>query len=158
MNSKIPFFLTVSFLITFALGCQKNDPDPLEDQTLSVIETINTGCKNTTKSTEEGQQSVELKAINGNQLRLTFVNAILNCCTKNIISNASIENNILKVFFVENPPGLCNCICPYDLECVIDNMESRKYEIEVYAGGDTPDAKFHFTFSQKLNMKYTIPE
>jgi hypothetical protein len=37
-------------------------------------------------------------------------------------------------------------------------MENRKYEIEVYAGGDTPDAKFSFTFSQKLNMEYDIPE
>jgi len=158
MNSKIPFLLSVSFLVTIAFGCHKNDSDPLEDQTLSVIETISSGCKGTTKSTTEEPQSIELKAISGNQLQITFVNVLLNCCTENIISNASIENNILKVFFVENPPGLCNCICPYDLECIIDNMENRKYEIEVYAGGDTPDAKFSFTFTQKLDIKYDIPE
>lgn len=158
MNSKIPFLLSIFLLATIALGCHKNDSVPFEDQMLSVVETINSGCKNTTKSTEEEQQSIELKAINGNQLQLTFVNALLNCCTTNIISNASIENSILKVFFAENPPGLCNCICPYDLKCIIDNMENRKYEIEVYAGGDTPDAKFSFTFSRKLNMKYDISE
>ncbi len=156
MNKKTKPLLLVPLLLTIALGCINNEPGLEGNQDLSVVNTSSAECKNTTKSAGIWPQSIELKAVNGNQLNVTFINAILNCCTEEIVSSACIEDNILKVFFVENPPGLCDCICPYDLGCIIGNMEAREYEIEICAGGDIPDAKFSFTFSQKLDMEYEI--
>ena len=89
MNAKIQILISVLLLGTIA-GCQKDDSEPLENQNLNIIETNNSGCKNTTKSAEEEQQSIELKAVNENQLQLRFINAILNCCPGEIVSNAYI--------------------------------------------------------------------
>ena len=83
---------------------------------------------------------------------------MLNCCSGEIVLKTNIEDGILKVHFYENTPGICICICHYDLDCIIGSMVSRKYEVEVYTGGNNPDAQFSLTFSPGMNMKYDIPD
>ena len=159
MKSFISIQILAFFFFTFIFGCTEDNPESLENQSLPIVNTQFSDCKNATKSTKEDEQYIELKSVNENQLKVTFVNAILNCCPGEIFTDAIIQDNVLKVIFIETPPGgLCNCLCPYDLECVIDNMQNQKYKIEVYAGGASPDAAFSFTFSRKLNMKYVISD
>lgn len=157
MNLKIPFLIIALLLVIIFSGCQKDESLPPDDQILQVTEVNSSDCKNTTKSAEEDLRSIKLKAVTGNNLSVTFVNAVFNCCPGEIGSNATIENGILKVYFNESM-HMCNCVCPYDLECVIDGMQNRKYKIEVYAGGDTPDAEFSFTFSERLDMTFDISD
>lgn len=157
MKSHILTQILAFSLFIFLFGCEEDNPEPLKNQSLPIVNTQFSDCKNATKSTKEYIQHIELESINGNQLKVTFVNAILNCCPGEIVADAFIQDNVLKVNFIETPPGgLCNCLCPYDLECIIDNIQNRKYEIEVYTGGEIPDAKFSFVYSSNLDVKYVI--
>ena len=145
----------VAFLfILFGAGCQKDEP-PLKDKILTIVEVNSTGCKKSLKSPET-EQYIELKAVGDRQLKVRFINAVLNCCPGKITSNAFIQNGILKVVFIEETPAMCNCICNFDLECVIDSMENREYNLEVYAHSEKPKAKITFNYSSKLNTKIKI--
>uniref|UniRef100_UPI0032179833 hypothetical protein n=1 Tax=uncultured Draconibacterium sp. TaxID=1573823 RepID=UPI0032179833 len=146
------------FCLVFALvgaSCQNDDLSSQEDKQLSVVEVNTIGCKENLKSTDT-EQYIQLTAEGENQLRLKFINAVLNCCPGEISGNAFIANDILKVVFTEETPALCNCICCFDLECVIDLMENRTYNIEVYAGSDIAKAKFSFNYSSDLNSRIDI--
>ncbi|MCG6186361.1 hypothetical protein [Maribellus maritimus] len=157
MKSYIPTLILMVLLSATLPGCNKDNPEPFKNEKPSVLESQFSDCKNNTKSAGQQRQYILLEAVNTAQLKITFVNAILNCCPGEIVTNVFIQDDILKVVFGETPPGgLCNCICPYDLECVIGDMETRNYDIEIYAGGDTPDAKFSFVFSSRLNLTYTV--
>ena len=145
----------VAFLFfLFGAGCQKDEP-PLKDKILTIVEVNSTGCKKSLKSPET-EQYIELKAVGNRQLKVRFINAVLNCCPGKITSNAFIQNGILKVVFIEETPAMCNCICNFDLECVIDSMENREYNLEVYAHSEKPKAKITFNYSSKLNTKIKI--
>ncbi|MCG6186360.1 hypothetical protein [Maribellus maritimus] len=157
MNKKSSFYYLVFFLSIIFAGCNKEKTIPPENQTLNITKTSASDCKNETKSTQDEAQYIELSAVNENQLKVIFANAVLNCCPGEIVSSACIEDSVLKVTFVETPPGgICDCICPYDLECIIDEMENREYEIEIFAGSNIPNASFSFTFSSDLSMKYDM--
>ncbi len=157
MKSEILKLSTIALLLLFiGASCEKDEIQPLEDQILTVIETNSDGCKDPLKSSET-EQYIELKAEGENQLKITFINAVLNCCPGEITSNVFIQNEIFKVVFIEETPTKCSCICDFDLECVIDSMENREYNLEVYAHSDRPKAKFRFNYSSKLNSKTIIP-
>ena len=61
-----------------------------------------------------------------------------------------INDGILRVTFIDY--NRANCICNYDLECVIDSMERRKYTAKVSAGGEVTT----FTFNYSKNLDSTI--
>jgi len=147
------------FCLVFALmgaSCQnKEQLPPLKDNQLTVSEIKTQGCKENTKSTDI-ERYIELKAEGENQLRVKFINATLSCCPGEITSNAFIQNEILKVVFSEQTPILCNCICSYDLECVIGSMENRSYNIEIYVRSENPKANFTFNYSKNLDSRIEI--
>lgn len=147
-------FLPLCVALLFA-GCEKEELSPLADKILTVLEINSEGCKKKLKSTET-ERYIELKAERENQLRLKFINASLNCCPGETTSNVYIENEVLKVIFIEEAPAECDCICDFDLECLIDSMESRQYDLEVYANGEKPKAKITFTYSSGLDSKINV--
>ena len=155
---KIFFKITYAILLWGLLGggCEKGDKYPtLEDKQLTVVEVNSGECKQNLKSTET-EKYIELKAEQNNQLRVTLINATLNCCPGEITSKAYIKDEILRINFAEETPGKCNCICDFDLECVIGPMEYRSYTIEVYAGSDKAFAKFTFTYCSCLDSKIKL--
>ncbi len=154
-NKTLKFSTVILLFVFFGASCQKDELPPLKDKILTVVETVSSGCKESLKSTET-EQYIELKAEGENQLRVKFINASLNCCPGKITSNAFIQNEILKVLFTEETPTKCDCICDFDLECVIDSMENREYNLEIYAHSEKPKAKIAFSYSQKLNTTIKI--
>ena len=153
--------LSVVFLLFALIGASCQDEEelpPLKDKQLTVSEIKSQGCKDNLKSTDV-ERYIELKAEGENQLRVKFINATLNCCPGEITTNAFIQNDTLKVVFIEQYPGGCNCICDFDLECVIDSMEDRKYNIGVYAQRsiyEEPNSKFTFNYSKELDTTIKI--
>lgn len=146
---------TLSFVLIFLFSCHEREELPLESGQLTILESNTEGCKENLKSVG-ADQYVELKAESQNHLRVKFVNAIFNCCPGEIISTAFIEDDVLKVVFSEET-GMCDCICEYDVECVVGSMENRNYNIEIYINGiEEPDAKLSFTFSSRLDIRYNI--
>jgi hypothetical protein len=156
MKSNILKLSTVLLLLLFnGAGCEKDELPPLEDKQLTIVETNAQGCKDNLKSTDI-ERYVELKAEEDSKLRIKFTNAMLNCCPGEITSSAFIENEVLKVVFMEETPAQCDCNCDFDLECVIDSMENRSYNIEVYAHSEKPKVQLTFTYSTELNSKISI--
>uniref|UniRef100_UPI003216379A hypothetical protein n=1 Tax=uncultured Draconibacterium sp. TaxID=1573823 RepID=UPI003216379A len=155
MKTQILKLSAVVMLLAFiCAGCQDEEQlPPLEDKQLTVSEIKMQGCKENTKSTDI-ERYIELKAEGENQLRVKFINATLNCCSGEITTNAFIQNDTLKVVFIEQYPGGCNCICNFDLECLIDSMENRTYTTQVAAHGEI--AKFTFKYSSALYFKIKV--
>ena len=150
--------LSLVFLLFPLIGASCQDEEelpPLEDKQLIVSAIKTQGCKDNLKSTDI-EKYIELKAEGENQLRVKFINVTLNCCPGEITTNAFIQNDTLRVIFSEETPAQCDCICDFDLECVIDSMENRSYSIEVYAHSENPKAKFTFNYTPELNYKTSI--
>jgi hypothetical protein len=155
---KIIILKIGAFVLLFSMmgaGCEKEKTISLKDKALNVSSMSYSSCKETLVSNTI-EQYIELKAIGKNQLQIKFINASLNCCPEEIYSNAYIKNNLLRINFREKTPAECNCNCYYDLECIIDSLEDREYTTEVYAHGDSPKARFTFSFSDKLDAKINI--
>lgn len=145
--------LSVVSLLFALIGasCQDEEELPsLKDKQLTVSEIKTQGCKDNLKSTDV-ERYIELKAEGENQLRIKFVNAILNCAGLDT-TYAMIDDGTLRVTFVDY--NWANCVCNFDLECVIDSMEQRKYTAEVSAGGEV--TTFTFQYSQNLDSTIEI--
>ncbi len=134
-TKKLKLLTIFLFLLPFCAaimggGCEKEEDklQPLKDKVLTIVEMNSNGCKESLKSNEI-EQYIELKAEGEDQLRFIFINATINCAGLDT-AFAYIQDAILKVSFLEDPSA--NCICNYDLECVIDSMEKRRYNVEVY--------------------------
>lgn len=154
MIPKILKVSTVVLLFTIiGVACQDDvELLPLKDKQLTISEQQVQGCKENLKSTNI-EKYIELKAEGENQLRLKFINATMNCGGLDTTS-AFIQDGILKVVFVDRP--IADCICYFDLECVVDSMENREYDLEVYVAGDHADADFSFTYSRNLDRTINI--
>ena len=147
--------LSVVFLLFALIGasCQNDDEEelpPLKDKQLTVSEIKTQGCKDNLKSTDV-ERYIELKAEGENQLRVKFINATLNCAGLDT-TLAIINNEILKVTFIDY--HLANCYCDFDLECVIDSMEQRKYTAQVSTPYEV--TTFTFDYSKKLDTAIKI--
>ena len=150
-KNKLLIILFIALL--GCIGCNDNeDKSPLKDKQLTVLEMNAEGCKENLKSIE-AEQYIELKAEGESQLRIKFINATINCAGLDT-TYAVIYDGILKVTFFDY--NLANCLCDFDLECVLDSMENRQYELEVYANGEEPKAKITFIYSSKLDSKIDI--
>ncbi|WP_320111456.1 hypothetical protein [Draconibacterium orientale] len=147
--------ISLTFLLFALVGASCHDETefpPLEDKELTVSEIKTQGCKDNLKSNDI-ERSIELKAEGENKLRIKFVNATLNCAGLDT-TYAMINDGILRVTFIDY--NWANCICDFDLECVIDSMEQRKYTAKVSAGGEV--ATFSFDYSKNLDSKVEISD
>ena len=145
--------LSVVFLLFALIGASCQDEEelpPLKDKQLTVSEIKSQGCKDNLKSTDV-ERYIELKAEGENQLRVKFINATLNCAGLDT-TYAMINDGILRVTFIDY--NWANCICNFDLECVIDSMEQRKYDAKVSVGGEV--TTFTFDYSKKLDTTIKI--
>ena len=152
MKSEI-LKISLVFLLFALIGvsCQyQEELPPLEDKHLTVSEISTQGCKHNLKSNDI-ERYVELKAEGENKLRVKFINATLNCAGLDT-TYAMINDGILRVTFIDY--NWANCICNFDLECVIDSMEQRKYTAQVSVQGEV--TAFTFNYSQHLDFKIDI--
>ncbi|QIA08756.1 hypothetical protein [Draconibacterium halophilum] len=136
--------LSLVFLLFALIGASCQDEEelpPLKDKQLTVSEIKSQGCKDHLKSTDT-ERYIELKAEGENQLRVKFINATLNCAGLDT-TYAMINDGILRVTFIDYE--WANCICNFDLECVIDSMEQRKYTSKVSASGEVTTFTFHYS-------------
>ncbi len=164
MNPKIKKTMETTILKISAIvllsslmwaGCKKESIQKSEDKTLNITYQNYLGCKQDLKSTSN-EQYIKLEALGTNQLHVQFINVELNCCPGKLNSIAYMTNEKMKIVFQEEKPAQCNCMCYYDLECIIDSLENREYFVEVYAHGEKPKAKFSFYYSEHFNKIINI--
>ena len=157
MKSILRNALALLVFVIFAGSCGNKEESQLGEKEFSILEFNAGDCKGNLKSTNESQY-IELKAEGSGRLNIKFVNAVFNCCPGKITSSASFQNGILKIVFAEEM-GACDCICDYDVECLIGSIANGDYDIEVYINNtEEPKASFSFTYSSQLDMTYNIDQ
>jgi len=69
-------------------------------------------------------------------LNLKHINTAFNCCPDRLYCDISVKNDTIFVEEFERKQG-CDCLCLYDMEAEVYNIESKKYiikYIEEYIG------------------------
>jgi len=125
MKAKI--LLTVFAAIVLFIGCEK-----FKNNKIEIINISNTGCKNT----KEQIETIRFKANNSQQLEITHSNTFFACCPNGTIKVESSHTdktiNLNELYTETN----CNCLCAYDLNYTIANLEYGHYNINIYRSND----------------------
>ena len=109
-------------------GCSSDEESNDSFGTRSVI---CSGCKTDNQAKIETRgisdaETITFTAMKGGWLHVEHKNVFLNCCTEDIKVDASMNGSVVTVM-EDDGRGLCNCICPYDLD----------YEIGPFTKGST---------------------
>jgi hypothetical protein len=136
------FLILLVLLLLKAPGCKS-----------SVIENSNpegtllnyAGCKGETASTfqQQGKGSINqgeapeciVFEYNGSILKLTHVNAWLNCCPELITAVLQIQDQSISITEEEAVLG-CFCDCYYDIDYQISNLSPGVYTISIRHGSE----------------------
>lgn len=145
-----PISIFCAVLLTLMSSCEKKQ----DDGAMSITNVSHTGCKNNEKngldSKSYNESTLKLRAIKGGNMRVIHENAIHNCCAGTITANCQLRNDTIFVT-EESSNNDCDCLCPYDLEYVINHLEEKEYVIRV--GTYEP---ITFKFNNDLDMTYNL--
>ena len=145
---KIYGKLFIVLLIVTAFACDNNIST--EDGKL-ITHTL---CKNeknlvyeTNETCVEYSYDAESKTLN-----LKHINTGFNCCPAKLYCNISIDGNTIIVEESERKQD-CNCLCLYDMEAEVYNIEAKTYiikYIEPYIG-DYDELIFEIDLSTSIS-------
>jgi len=133
---KINVNAIVTFFFILALASCKKEETIVRQ--ISLTDVGFSDCKATENGTATtGDEQVEYSYEEGSLLHFVHRNVIFNCCQSenNLTVEVSLSGDSIIVHEFEKEPALCNCICPYDMECTIGPLEEKQYWIIVKAGG-----------------------
>lgn len=84
-------------------------------------------------SVSSNQECMEYSYDGEGTLLLKHINAEFNCCPESIIADISIEDSIITIEEHESFANgkACSCLCLYDLDFEIRNLEPGEYTIRV---------------------------
>jgi hypothetical protein len=121
----------IVYLISYLF---KGGPEP--DCPPTCILTNYTGCKgipkvNATDSISSDQDCIEYYYDGEGVLELKHINAGFNCCPDELLADISVEGNIINIEERESLSNPCHCLCLFDLELKIINLEPGEYVISV---------------------------
>lgn len=158
MKPKMPVALFVFILLLISsLSCQNdNEEDNLSDMSAPKLQAVySTTCKENSKG-RVIESYIQLEAEQNQKLKVSFINAEMNCCPNMILSEVELkEDNKLLVRFFEEVPDGCKCNCYYDVSSVLKSMQKKQYKIEVYIR-DNKKAAFEFEYTESLDKKHVI--
>lgn len=131
-------FLPVTLLM---VGCNNDDENPkTPGHNPSLIWYKHTGCKSMPKQVRSSadmtgtgwlDEAFEFENKGNGKLYLKHVNAIFNCETEDIKVSASIQGDAINVIY-QGIGNSANCVCPFDVECLIEGLAFGQYRVLVY--------------------------
>jgi hypothetical protein len=106
------------------------------------------GCKSVitgldAASRAEGTQVCAFGTYDGlGTLSLEQTNAGLNCCLDGLSAGVTVDGDLIEITHIEEPVGgWCDCICLYDVEIAVFNIDPGIYTIRIvepYLGPEDP--------------------
>ena len=137
-NSLVSIVFVIPFLF---FCCTKNTNTQL---TMSGVIASHSACKKGFDSTAQATTIADTLSCIAysfddltNKLILIHINAGFNCCLDRLYCNLTLNNDSIIIQEFEESQN-CKCNCLYDLDIVINGVESKKYKIrliEPYIGG-----------------------
>ncbi len=144
--------LTLFFVLAI-LGCDDKD-DRSDEQSIfiGVKDLSHTDCKTTTKSLS-AKEYLELEE-KGKCLTIKHINAMFNCCPKELLVMSKLRNDTIFINEVEKE-AICDCICPYDLNYRVGALNYGNYHV-ILSQMDLSTILVEFDLNFKLGMTETI--
>lgn len=119
-------FSVLLFLVT---GCGKENI--FSNTGKITIDNVKHGeCKNISNTKNGEAEEIHFTAISATQLKVVHRNAVFNCCPKSLIVECEAEENTINIVEKEEELG-CKCVCPFDLEFVINFLREGTYTIKI---------------------------
>jgi len=118
-NKKISVMLSAIILIFIC--CEKQTIDKF-----GITDFSHSSCKNSSNKSSNIQTSITLASINAKEIRVNHNNTMFNCCPGKLEVDAQIITDTIIINESETE-STCNCICPYDFEFTIGNLEYGNY-------------------------------
>lgn len=130
MKLKIIFALFIALAFLFSItGCDKKD-NLLDTREIEIDNVKHGGCKTRKETKTSENEKIYLKAISASQLKVVHYNVVFNCCPEELIVECEKDGNTLYIVEKELKPG-CKCLCPYDLEFVINSLTAQTYTLKI---------------------------
>lgn len=90
-------------------------------------------------------------------LSIKYFKRVSSCCTQFIYTTTIDEaNNITVTESMEN--DICDCICPFDIELLFNNMKTKKYTIKMYPYKFVVDLTDPKNYEGVINLKDSIQD
>ncbi len=158
---KKHFFIFITLLFYFVL----NSCEIREQGNVSATVSNQTACKyKKTQPTESIGISDTLSCVewkysaSTQKLKLTHKNTVFNCCPGDLYCVVNLLNDTLYLQEHESASS-CDCICLFDLNIDIDEIDQKKYEIrfvnETYCSG-YPALNFEIDLTQKPEGSHCV--
>lgn len=117
----------------FTVACTKNHG---ENNPVSASLTSHSDCKNSKKNQQVSTPADTLSCVEYRYdpvekiLKISHLNAGFNCCPGELDCKADIQNRELIITESEEEAG-CNCMCLFDLEIEITDLEPGIYTLRM---------------------------
>ncbi|MFC2121591.1 hypothetical protein ACFLTI_08355, partial [Bacteroidota bacterium] len=129
MNKIILKIITLCLIIFCVNGC-----DSEEENTLPITGRLisHTDCKDNLPSNIKSVSNNNESIIEYNYdpqskiLQIKHINAGFNCCPEGLYCEITTSGDTINIQEFEND-SLCRCLCLYDLDINIENIEAAKY-------------------------------
>lgn len=92
---------------------------------VQLDEIIFSGCKGE-NAAFGSNENILIEPLSNNKIKVTHQNVMFNCCIDEPTIKLNTNGNTIQVEESTSDP-VCNCICPYDVEFVIDSLELGTY-------------------------------
>lgn len=139
-------YLSLLIILFSFFACSKDEGiQGLEKATQAQLEeVIFSGCKgdNTTFGNNE---NILIQPISDCKIKVKHQNVLFNCCIDEPFVNLNTKGNTIQVEESSSAP-VCNCICPYDIEFMIDSLEPGTYNFIL-----------NYENLQKVKLSFKIP-
>ncbi|MGI6047660.1 MAG: hypothetical protein ACOYEG_06575 [Petrimonas sp.] len=140
MRLKVLIKSIIIAIIFVAVSCDRENKFP--DTGKITIDNVKHGdCKNTSNTRSAEAEEIHFIAVSATRLKVVHRNVVFNCCPKSLIVECEADGNTINIVEREEESA-CNCICPYDLEFVINSLRERTYTIKI-KGYKPFDIKFN---------------
>jgi hypothetical protein len=144
------FIILIVFTVT---SCENKDET--NSKTLEVKDLTYEGCKEQKNISDSIEEYIEYYTMDSNYLAIRYVNAIFNCCPKEINIEAKIENS--KIFYNSfHKVDGCRCYCLYDTYCKIGPLSFSEYTFKINTYGIDEPIELSLDFSPATQGEYTI--
>ena len=140
--------LAILIVVIFS-SCEK---DESLVQEFSLNSSSFSDCKNEKGATFYSNESVKYRYEKGDLLYFLHQNVAFNCCQSenNLTVVASLVGDSIIINEFEKEPGMCKCICPYDMECRVGPLKEKQYWI-IVKNGEIESFRFPVYFDKELD-------
>ena len=144
---SISFCIILSAVTTANSACSSDNDEKTGKSTVAWSSV--SGCKTEsamrkakTNDAYPWKETVSCEARKNGQLYIKHVNAVFNCEAENLGISATVGGN--RIIITEEGAGnSANCICCYDLECIIEGLDKGHYVIVFQRNGEN-EPRFEF--------------